>query len=217
MTELYNQERNEKMKDKKSTGKIFYLIGKSASGKDTIYQRLLTECPDLHPVIPYTTRPMREGEIQGREYHFVSEEELKELQDNGKVIEQRVYQTMAGPWIYATVDDKKTGNDGQSYLTIGTLESFRKVRDYFGKETVIPLYIVVDDGLRLERALARERQQKKPNYAELCRRFLADEEDFSADALGSSGIDKAFENDDLEQCIESVKRRIKDCNSSRVI
>ena len=53
------------------------------------------------------------------------------------------------------------------------------MQNYFGKENVIPIYIQVDDGVRLERALERERTQKEPKYAELCRRFLADEKDFS--------------------------------------
>lgn len=50
-------------------GKIFCLMGKSASGKDTIYSRLL-KMPELtlKKVIPYTTRPMRQGEIDGDTY-----------------------------------------------------------------------------------------------------------------------------------------------------
>ncbi len=54
-------------------GKIFYIMGKSSSGKDTIYNRLRTdETLELSKLILYTTRPMREGEMQGREYHFVA-------------------------------------------------------------------------------------------------------------------------------------------------
>lgn len=56
---------------------------------------------------------------------------------------------------------------------IGTLESYYGMREYFGEEQLIPIYIEVEDGLRLERALCRERQQKEPKYAEMCRRFLA--------------------------------------------
>ena len=156
-------------------GKIFYLMGKSASGKDTIYKRLLNECPGLHPIVLYTTRPMRDGELQGVEYYFVSEKELIDFQDAGKIIELRKYQTMSGVWSYATIDNGKLGKDNENYLAIGTLESYEKMLDYFGKNIVVPIYIVVDDGLRLERALIRERQQKNPNYMELCRRFLADE------------------------------------------
>ena len=86
-------------------GKILYLMGKSASGKDTIYKRLLEECKELFPVVLYTTRPMRDGEKQGVEYYFTTKEQLEDFGLSGKIIEQRIYQTVAGPWIYATVDD----------------------------------------------------------------------------------------------------------------
>ena len=59
---------------------------------------------------------------------------------------------------------------------------------------------MVHDGVRLERALRRERQQREPNYAELCRRFLADEEDFAEEKLRRLGIMRAYQNDDLERC-----------------
>lgn len=189
-------------------GKIFYLMGKSASGKDTIYKRLLNECPGLRPIVLYTTRPMRDGELQGVEYYFVSEKELIDFQDAGKIIELRKYQTVSGVWSYATIDNGKLGKDNENYLAIGTLESYEKMLDYFGKNIVVPIYIVVDDGLRLERALIRERQQKNPNYMELCRRFLADEKDFSLEKLKICGIHKIYENNDLEQCIMEIKKKL---------
>ena len=49
-------------------GKIFYIMGKSASGKDTIYKELIEKMPKFHSIVPYTTRPMREGEKDGVEY-----------------------------------------------------------------------------------------------------------------------------------------------------
>ena len=159
-------------------GKIFYLMGKSASGKDTIYKRLLKECPGLCPTLLYTTRPMRDGERQGVEYYFITEGELEGFERRGKVIERRNYLTAVGLWSYATVDDGKMGRGMDDYLSIGTLESYEKMKRYFG-EIVLPVYIMVETGIRLERALMRERQQRKPNYVEMCRRFLADEEDFS--------------------------------------
>ena len=189
-------------------GRIFYLMGKSASGKDTIYKRLLKECPKLHPVVLYTTRPMRDGERQGTEYYFVNQEQLEDFRIRGKIIELRVYQTMAGPWSYATLDDGITGRSEEDYLAIGTLESYEKLRDYFGTEIVFPVYIVVEDGLRLERALKRERQQREPNYAELCRRFLADEEDFSEEKLKGCGITRVYRNDDIDCCIREIKEEM---------
>ena len=61
--------------------KIFYIMGKSSSGKDTIYKRLSETMPELCTVIPYTTRPIREGEQDGVEYYFVGEDRLREMQE----------------------------------------------------------------------------------------------------------------------------------------
>ena len=172
------------MKDKSRkdvmSGKIFYIIGPSASGKDSLARALLAAYPDkLRPVIMSTTRPIRSGEVEGEEYHFISAECFRQLERAGKVIEARTYLTVHGPWTYATVDDGSLDLSHQSYLAVGTLESYQKTAAYFGPEKVVPLYIELDKGLRLSRALKRERSQKEPKYAEMCRRFLADEQDFS--------------------------------------
>lgn len=191
-------------------GHIFYIMGKSATGKDHLYRALLQEKKQvLHPLVLYTTRPMRAGEINGREYHFIDEEALALMRRQGKIIEERVYQTVYGPWYYATADDGSLCLEEQEYLGIGTLESFSKIAAYFGKKLVIPLYIETEDGLRLERALKREKKQDSPKYAELCRRFLADSEDFSEEKLEQAGILKRFENNgELQDCLERLRCEI---------
>ena len=70
-------------------GKIFYIMGKSASGKDTIYKELIEKMPKFHSIVPYTTRPMREGEKDGVEYFFVDQERFDEMMDEEKIIEFR--------------------------------------------------------------------------------------------------------------------------------
>ena len=189
--------------------KIFYLMGKSASGKDTIYKKIKETMPELKTIVIYTTRPIREGETEGVEYHFVDEKKLQEFQEAGKVIELREYNTVHGIWKYFTVDDGQVNLDSDDkYLLIGTLESYEKVRNYYGKEYLVPLYISVDDGLRLQRALDRERQQDKPKYAEMCRRFLADEADFAKENIDRCEITVSYENVDLESCYKLICDRI---------
>ena len=83
------------------------------------------------------------------------------------------------------------------------------MKEYYGEDRVCPVYIQVEDGERLYRALLREKQQKMPRYAELCRRFLADQEDFSEEKIKKAGISLRFENDDLEKCVENVIKYIK--------
>lgn len=183
--------------------KIFYLMGKSASGKDTIFKRIQEEITELKTIVIYTTRPIRAGEQEGIEYHFVDEACLRTFQEQGKVIELRSYDTVHGIWKYFTADDGQF--DGEdNYLAIGTLESYEKMRAYMGAEVLVPIYIDVEDGLRLLRALERERQQSEPKYAELCRRFLADAEDFSEENLNRAGITKKFSNLDIEVCVEEI-------------
>lgn len=183
--------------------KIFYLMGKSASGKDTIYKEVKERIPELKTIVIYTTRPIREGEREGVEYHFVDEARLQELQEADKVIELRAYNTVHGVWKYFTVDDDQFNAD-DNYIAIGTLESYKGMRDYLGEDKLVPIYIEVDDGVRLERALIRERKQKVPRYEELCRRFLADAADFSEEKLLEAGIHYRFHNHDKEKCVNEI-------------
>ena len=188
-------------------GKIFYIMGKSASGKDTIYKELIEKMPKFHSIVPYTTRPMREGEKDGVEYFFTGREELERQLASGKVIESRTYQTIAGPWTYYTVDDGQFDvADDESCLMIGTLESYEKMCAYFEAGKMVPVYIEVPDGIRLLRAVKREENQKKPNYREVCRRYLADEKDFSEENLERLGITKRYQNTDMEMCLEEILR-----------
>lgn len=187
-------------------GKIYCIMGKSSSGKDTIYKMLMEE-PELSlkTIVPYTTRPMRAGETEGVEYYFCDEERLRELEEEGRVIELRAYDTVHGVWKYFTVDDHQMQEKEQDYLLIGTLESYRKLRDYFGKDRVVPIYIEVEDGIRLQRALDRERSQREPGYEELCRRFLADAADFSEEKLKEAGITIRFVNRALKETVQNIK------------
>lgn len=190
-------------------GKIYYVMGKSSSGKDTIYKKMLERHPWFRTIVPYTTRPIREGERDGVEYFFVDEERLREMQESEQVIEVRSYNTRCGIWTYFTADDGQIDLDAHDYLVIGTLVSYRALREYFGEKKLIPVYIEVDDGLRLARAVERERRQAEPKYTELCRRFLADEEDFSEENLSRAGITRCFENRDLDACLEEIEEYIR--------
>ena len=185
-------------------------MGKSSSGKDTIYKKIREKLPQLKRITPYTTRPIREGETDGVEYFFVDEERLNELKEKERVIEVRSYNTKCGIWTYFTADDGQIDPASPfSYLMIGTLEAYEKIRDYFGAGRVIPLYIQVDDVLRLERALEREKQQQTPDCEEMCRRFLADARDFSEEKLQEAKIKKRFENTELEQILQEISAYIK--------
>nr|WP_314463850.1 guanylate kinase [uncultured Clostridium sp.] len=190
--------------------RIFYIMGKSASGKDTIYKKLLERIPGLKTIIPYTTRPIRDREVNGVEYFFTTREELEQFRKEEKLIEERTYETICGPWSYFTVDDGQFDRWGQGiYLMIGTLESYERTRDYFGNEFLYPIYIEVDDRERLLRSIERERCQEVPKYKEVCRRFLADEEDFKEENLLRCGIEIRFRNDELGHCLDAITEQIQ--------
>lgn len=193
------------MRQIKQMSKIFTIMGKSATGKDHIYKDVLRRL-NLTPVITYTTRPIRQNEREGVEYHFVTEEEMVRLETAGVIIEKRCYHTVAGDWYYFTCDDGQITDDKDA-LMIVTPEAYVQIRDYYGAARVVPVYIESNGGDRLRRSLKREEKQAAPNYAEVCRRFLADEEDFSEEKLSAYGIGPGtrFDNNaELADCVERV-------------
>ena len=191
--------------------RIIYLMGKSSSGKDTIFKRLQADKSlGLRTVVTYTTRPIRIGEKNGVEYFFTDEDGYLQMKEQGKIIEDRAYETYHGVWRYFTALDGQIENDGPDYIMIGTLEAYHVMCSYFGAERMLPVMIELDDGIRLQRALKREMSNASPKYQELCRRYLADCEDYSEDKIKAAGITKCFENDDLERCLAEISAYINE-------
>lgn len=192
-------------------GKIYCVMGKSSSGKDSIYHEIMEKgALGLKPIIPYTTRPIRDGEQDGCEYHFCTEDTVQRLQDAGRIMELRAYNTVYGVWKYFTVDDERIDLSKNNYLYIVTLEGYTKIREYFGADRVVPIYIEVEDGERLMRAIAREQKQDVPKYEEMCRRFLADSADFCDEKLVEAGVVRRFQNNDFVQTVQEVTAYIAD-------
>ena len=193
-------------------GKIVYIMGKSSSGKDTIFQKLKEALPEFKTIVLYTTRPIRAGEQDGVEYHFVKEETLKAFEEKGQIIELRAYNTVHGVWKYFTADDGQIDlASGKRYIVIGTLEAYDKFCEYYGNEHIMPIYIEVDDGVRLIRAVKREMEQENPHYEELCRRFLADAKDFSEENIRKSGITRRFANNgEFDDCVDEIRQALKE-------
>lgn len=185
-------------------GYIFYIMGKSSSGKDSLYKSIKEKMPELQGITLYTTRPIRQGEVDGQDYWFISEEKCSQLEEQGKIIELRAYNTVHGIWKYFTVDDGQIDLMKASYFMIGTLESYQNIKKYYTQDVMVPIYIEVEDGIRLSRALKREKAQEEPKYKELCRRFLADSEDFSEEKLVEAGITGRFFNLHFERCLEEI-------------
>lgn len=189
---------------------IYYIMGKSASGKDSIYKELLNRYPHLNKIVLYTTRPVRTGEIDGINYNFLSDEEMDKIERTGNLIESRSYNTVYGIWRYATVLDKQFDDfKNRDFIVIGTLESYVKMKEYFGNKMVFPIYIEVPDEIRYKRAMLREKSESNPKIDEMRRRFIADEKDFSEKNLISAGIERRYINIDMERCIDEIIKDTK--------
>lgn len=193
-------------------GKLFCLMGKSGAGKDTVFRALMQQnALGLHPVVGYTTRPRRDFEAEGVEYHFLTDTVFAELRQQGKIIEERSYRTMQGVWRYATVDDGSVDLTAGHYLMIATPEALDGLRTRFGNTAVVPLYLEVEDGLRLRRMIRREHKREVPDYPEVCRRFLADEQDFAHSELLRQGITISIPNRRLRDCLQKIAGVITNC------
>ncbi len=159
---------------------IIMFIGPSGSGKDYYYKEAMKQF-NFNKITLLTTRPQREGEVNGREYFFVDDNYIKKLEENNSIVEKRSYNTVHGIWTYAT--SAELIEEDKDYLVINTWEGYEKYIEYFGKDKVIPMYFQVNDEERLRRALEREKKEKEPKLQEVKRRFLADKKDFSVEML----------------------------------
>ncbi len=158
---------------------IAILCGKSASGKDTLLRELVRD--GFSPIVSSTSRPMREGEVDGREYFFHSREEFEQMIKENRLIEYRTYNTLVGgkpdTWYYGMeVQEFDKNRDYAVVLDLQGAESFVK---YIGPENCFTCYVEVDEKVREERAKSRGSFDK----TEWDRRVSADAKDFAKERV----------------------------------
>lgn len=184
--------------------KIVCLIGKSGSGKDTIIQKLHVDL-NIPIATSFTSRPMRPGEIQDLTYHFVSDSYFEENKE--KFIEQRIYKTYGKDgnvefWKYGLTEESfEEGNN----LVIVDVNGYKALREYFGKQNVLPFFIHCSDTTRLNRVLLRG---DGGNKLEVMRRFAADEEDFK-DFIESHNYYKVCNEYSIDLAVEEIEGVLK--------
>ena len=149
--------------------RMICMIGKSASGKDSI-AAAIAGANAFKLLIPCTTRPMRKGEIEGVSYHFISEK------DTNSILAKTVFHTQEGDWYYGFKDEKLDVNC--DYIAVLNPAQVKEIKKRYEKDFhIVLLHIITDEEARIIHAIEREMNTQK-NYAELCRRFLADAADF---------------------------------------
>lgn len=150
--------------------KILALFGKSASGKDTIQNWIVSNFPQAtHKIVSCTTRPPREGEQEGVDYFFLSDEQFAEKVLNGSMLEATSFRE----WFYGTSLDQLDKNKiNIGVFNVAGIECI--LED--SRLEVIPIWVYASGKTRLLRSLQRELD---PDCAEICRRYMADESDFN--------------------------------------
>ena len=138
---------------------LVILTGKSGCGKDTLQEELIKK-ENFKKLISTTTRPKREGEVEGREYYFVNKDKFFQLDKEGFFIEHRSYETLVNnkkdTWYYGLGKQlSKEDINSDMYITILDLDGAKAAIDYYGKDNCIVAYIELDDKIREDRASKR--------------------------------------------------------------
>ena len=149
---------------------IIAIMGKAGSGKDTLMKALLTEpqFKNAKSIVSCTTRPIRENEIDGVDYHFITVDQFTDQVLSGEMLEATCFNN----WHYGT--SLKNLSENQINIGVFNPEGVEILRENKNIKLAV-IYIEANDKTRLLRQLNRE---KDPDCHEIIRRFSTDEFDF---------------------------------------
>lgn len=185
--------------------KILALFGKSGAGKDTI-QKWLVSTQNINGIISCTTRPKRDNEVDGVDYHFISNAEFAQRVLDCSMLEATDFNN----WFYGTpLSALQEDKVNVGVFNIHGIECL--LQD--SRLEILPVYIDCHDKTRLLRCLKRERIV---DCHEVCRRFLADEKDFANIDFEYAIYDNTHDNDDYYFGILNIPKVndfVKDINS----
>lgn len=132
------------------------LIGMSASGKDAILRELVAN-HGFREIVTTTTRPMRKGEVNGKDYNFISRKEFEKGITEGRFFEYRSYNTIwngkEDVWYYGT--PKMQLNPEQDYVAIVDVQGAKDYVSYFGKYDCFVVRVNASEEVRTKRAKKR--------------------------------------------------------------
>lgn len=159
--------------------KLILLIGCMASGKDTILKEMINE-GYAEPVISHTSRPMRKGEKDGIEYHFVSAEEMLKMKENNEFIEFKSYKAANNEkWYYGVNKNSLEKGLSKNYILIVDITGMRQIKEYFKDDKdmeITTIFLDVDKETRRKRAIRRD-DMTLEKVKEIERRLEADDKE----------------------------------------
>lgn len=175
-------------------GKLFCLIGRSGCGKSTI-EKELNKLGFLR-IVSTTSRPRRDGEVDGVDYHYVTKEQVVEMIENGELLEYTRYNN----WYYG-IGKKQVDLSLGNYVCVVETEGFQKLQKALGKENVVGIHVSVGYLTLLKRSYKRLQNPTIKQCIEICRRFLSDFKTFrNVDKLCSIKV----ENKDLGSTVNTI-------------
>ena len=149
---------------------IIVLVGKTASGKTTVANELC-ENHGYKRIITYTTRPMRENEVQDVDYHFISDEQFNKMVENNEFTEYKRYNTAHGVWSYGSVVTLEQELSDDCYVIILTPQGLRNLSRKMSR--YIAFYLNVSLKSQLERLKKRGDEEQQ-----IIKRLINDAKDF---------------------------------------
>ena len=151
---------------------MLIILGKTASGKNTIVNKLVKNY-GFKQLVTYTTRPKRKGEIEGVTYHYISLEEFKKKDTEGFFAESSYFcPASGGEWAYGTsLEDFKKADDKTVLIT--NPRGYYSLLSNIGLGHACSIYIIAKEDILLDRL-----EERGDSFLEAQRRIVADREDF---------------------------------------
>lgn len=172
---------------------MIVLVGESASGKSSI-EKCLVENYGYNKIVSYTTRPPRDGEVDGVDYHFITTEQFYKLNGQCHFAESAKYRE----WFYGIAKEDCT-DDKVAVLTPHGLRQVSKLEDV----NITSFYINVPRRDRLIKIL-----QRGDNIEEAYRRSLSDVGQF--DGIEDE-VDFIICNEGYKRTIEEMAQEVHNC------
>lgn len=172
------------------------ILGKTASGKNAIIKKLQKEY-GYKRIVTYTTRPMRDGEVQDVDYHFIGKTDFIQMIERDEFAEWKVYESVEGRWYYGVAKKDIDANDSSKILIV-TPSGYKDIIDTLGYKPK-SLYIYSNNATIKNRLRLRG-----DNEEEAKRRINQDNRDFKDVIFLADKIVYNNEEDNLEDVVHKV-------------